>query len=139
MSTSSDANDRARSDQRHGHTPAEWITLLISSALILAVVAAVGYFTIARGNLPPTFRVEPQTAETRVVEGQYYLPVTVTNTGDKPAQEVRVRVDVQSDSATETSVFTLDLLAPGAHEEGVVVFSHDPTAGDVRAVVESFL
>ncbi len=139
MNDSSETKEGTTTGQRQGHSPAEWITLLISGMLIAAVVAAVGYFTLTRGDLPPTFRTEPQGAETRPGSNQYYLPVTVTNTGDEPAQDVRVRVELQTGETTETAIFTLELLAPGGSEQGVAVFMHDPSAGEVRAVVESFL
>ena len=139
MSNDAGDNDEAASRQRQGHSPAEWITLLISSLLIAAVVAAVGYFTLTRGGLPPAFQTELQSSETRAGSDQFYLPVTVTNTGDEPAQQVRVRVELKSGETTETAVFTLEILASGASEEGVAVFTHDPAESEVRAEVESFL
>lgn len=138
MSRSAESSEDSSQQGRHRHSAAEWTTLLISGLLIAAVVAAVGYFALTRGNLPPTFQVEPQSAETRADSAQFYVPVTVTNTGDEPAQEVRVRVELQTGETMETAVFTLDLLASGASDEGVVVFTHDPAAGEVQAVVESF-
>ena len=139
MSDSGKTNEDSSPQERHGHSPAEWITLLISGLLIAAVVVAVGYFELTGGDLPPTFQTEAQKAETRSGSDQFYLPVTVTNTGDEAAQEVRVRVELQTGENTETAVFTLELVAPGASDQGVAVFTHDPSAGEVRAVVESFL
>ncbi|MDQ2655551.1 MAG: hypothetical protein M3Z20_21180 [Chloroflexota bacterium] len=139
MSDSGKTSEDASPQARHGHSPAEWITLLISSLLIAAVVVAVGYFQFTRGDLPPTFQAELQSAETRTGSDQFYVPVTVTNIGDEPAQDVRVRVELHAGETTETAVFTLEILAPGASEEGVAVFAHDPSQGEVRAVVESFL
>ncbi len=138
MSDSGQRKDDASNQERRGHSPAEWITLLISGLLIAAVVAAVGYFELTRGDLPASFQVEPQRAETRAGSGQFYLPIVVTNAGDEPAQEVRVRIDVHTGDSTETAVFTLDLVAAGASEEGVAVFTQNPADGEVRAVVESF-
>jgi uncharacterized protein (TIGR02588 family) len=138
MSDSGKTSEDSSQQDRRGHSPAEWITLLISGLLIAAVVAAVCYFTLTRGDLPPTFQAELQSVETRAGSEQFYLLV-VTNTGDEPAQEVRVRVELQTGETTETAVFTLELLAAGASEEGVAVFMRDPSEGEVRAVVESFL
>jgi uncharacterized protein (TIGR02588 family) len=138
MSDSGKPNEDPSPHERRGHSPAEWITLLISSLIIEAVVVAVGYFELTGGDLPPTFQAEPQSAETRAGSDQFYLPVTVTNTGDEPAQDIRVRVELRTGETTETAVFTLELLAPGASEEGVAVLTHDPSQGEVRAVVESF-
>ena len=139
MSGSGKTSEGSSSSQRHGHSPAEWITLLISGLIIAAVVAAVAYFSFTRGDRPPTFQADVQTAETHTGSDQFYLPVTVTNTGDEPAQDVRVRVELRSGGVTETATFTLELLAAGASDEGVVVFMRDPSTGEVGAVVESFL
>ncbi len=122
-----------------GHSLAEWTTLVISSLLIAAVVVAVGYFSLTRGDLPPTFQTEAQAAEQRAGSDQFYVPVMVTNTGDEAAQEIRVRVELHAGETTESAIFTLELLAAGASEEGVAVFTRDPSAGDVHVTVESFL
>jgi uncharacterized protein (TIGR02588 family) len=136
--TDNQAGNRTAS-QRKRHSPAEWITLILSSLLIAAVVGAVIYLTVTRGDAPPSFTAEPQTAERRGDGGVFYLPVTVTNTGDEPAQQIQVRVELQSGEQTETAVFTIELLAAGESEDGTAVFQSDPAQGDVTAVVESFL
>ncbi|MFT4039432.1 MAG: hypothetical protein QM692_14685 [Thermomicrobiales bacterium] len=125
-------------EARRGHSAAEWTTLIISSLLIAAVAGAVLYFAVTGGDAPPAFTVTPDTAALREDGGSYALPVSVTNTGDLPAQEVTVRVTVTAGDASETSAFTLELVAAGATEEGTVVFSLDPAAGAVTAAVESF-
>lgn len=124
---------------RQGHSAAEWITLVLSSLLIAGVAGGVAYFTIMRGDAPPSFTAEPQPAETRGGDpGIFYVPVLVTNTGDEPAQEIQVRVELQSGEQTETAVFTIDLLAASEREEGTAVFRSDPSLGEIQAVVESF-
>jgi uncharacterized protein (TIGR02588 family) len=125
--------------ERQGHSAAEWITLILSTLLIAGVAGAVGYFTVTRGDAPPSFTAEPQPAETRGGTEGFYLPVTVTNTGDEPAQAIQVRVELQSGDQTETAVFTIELLAAGESEEGTAVFRDDPSQGEIQAVVESFL
>ena len=125
--------------ERQGHSPAEWVTLILSSLLIAGVVLAVGYLTLTRGDALPSFTAEPQAAETRGDPGVFYLPVTVTNTGDEPAQEIQVRVELQTGEQTETAVFTIELLAAGESEEGTAVFRSDPAQGELLTIVESFL
>ena len=125
--------------KRQGHSAAEWITLILSSLLIAGVAGAVAYFTITGGDVPPSFAVEPQPAETRGDPGIFYVPVQVTNTGDEPAQEIQVRVELQSGEQVETAVFTIDLLAAGESEEGTAVFQSDPSQGEIQTVVESFI
>lgn len=139
MSDSGQTSEASAHQEHHGHSPAEWITLLISGLLIAAVVVAVGYVELTRGDEPPAFQTDVQQVETRTSSKQFYVPVTVTNTGDRPAQDIRVRVELRTGETTETAIFTLELLAPGAIEEGVAVFTRDPAEGEVRAQVESFL
>lgn len=122
-----------------GHSAAEWITLVLSSLLIAGIVASVAYFTVTRGDAPPSFVAETQSAETRGDPGVFYVPVTVTNIGDEPAQQIQVRVELQSGEQTETAVFTIELLAAGESEEGTAVFRTDPARGEMQTVVESFL
>ena len=139
MSDAGEQEGKRSGRDRQGHSPAEWVTLILSSLLIAGVVVAVGYLTLTRGDAPPSFTAEPQPAETRGDPGVFYVPVTVTNTGDEPAQQIQVRVELQSGEQTETAVFTIELLAVGESEEGTAVFQSDPSQGRVTAVVESFL
>lgn len=138
MSDPGQQEGRASGKKRQGHSAAEWITLILSSLLIAGVTGAVAYFTITRGDAPPSFAAVPQPAETRGDPGIFYVPVQVTNTGDEAAQEIQVRVELQSWEQTETAVFTIDLLAASESEEGTAVFRSDPSQGEVQAVVESF-
>jgi uncharacterized protein (TIGR02588 family) len=139
MSGTEKHEDEPSGKKRQGHSAAEWVTLVLSSLLIAGVSVAVAYFTITSGDAPPSFTTEPQPAETRGNTEEFYLPVTVTNTGDEPAQEIQVRVELQSGDQTETAVFTIDLLAAGESEEGTAVFQSDPSQGAIQAVVESFI
>ena len=139
MSDTRKQEDEPSGKQRQGHSAAEWITLILSSLLIAGVAGAVVYFTITHGDAPSSFTTEPQPAETRGDPGIFYVPVQVTNTGDEPAQEIQVRVELQSGDQTETAVFTIDLLAAGESEEGTAVFRSDPSQGEIQTVVESFV
>lgn len=138
MSDAGEHEGKRSGRERQGHSPAEWVTLILSSLLIAGVVVAVGYLTLTRGDASPSFTAEPQPAETRGDPGVFYVPVTVTNTGDEPAQEIQVRVELQSGEQTETAVFTIELLAAGESEEGTAVFRSDPGQGQLQAVAESF-
>ncbi|MCA9880856.1 MAG: hypothetical protein KC442_23825 [Thermomicrobiales bacterium] len=128
-------DDAPRSPRQH--TAAEWTTLILSSVLIAAVVAAVVYLSVTRGDAPPAFHTTLQPAEARA--GRFYVPVTVSNTGDVPAQEIRVRVELRTGETIEVTTFTIELLAAGASGQGTAVFGTDPAQGTVQALVESFL
>jgi uncharacterized protein (TIGR02588 family) len=118
---------------------AERTTLAISIILILGLVALVTYVSINGGNEPPIVEAKPLPAEMRHEGELYYLPVTVTNRGGRTAQEVLVQAElVGSDGSTEETDFTLDFLAGGETREGTVVFTTDPSTGELTIAVASF-
>jgi uncharacterized protein (TIGR02588 family) len=139
MSETETQENEPSGKHRQGHSAAEWITLILSSLVIAAVAGTVAFFTITGGDDPASFSAEPQAAATRGDTGKFYLPVTVTNTGDEPAQAIQVRVELKSGDQMEEAFFTIELLAAGESEEGTAVFQVDPSQGEVQAVVESFL
>ena len=119
-------------------TAAEWITLAVSAALILAVAGLVTYLTVAGGDRPPVVVATPLTDAIRHEDGRSYLPVEVENRGDQTAQDVVIRAELATAGAVETVEFTIDFLAGGGVAEGTVAFATDPTTGALTVGVASF-
>jgi uncharacterized protein (TIGR02588 family) len=118
---------------------AERTTLAISIILILGLVGLVTYVSINGGNEPPIVEAKPLPAEMRHEGESYYLPVTVTNRGGRTAQEVLIQAElVGGDGSSEETDFTLDFLAGGETREGTVVFTTDPSTGELTIAVASF-
>ena len=133
--------ERGRQDgtEQRGRSAAEWTTLAISIILIVGLVALVTYVSINGGNEPPIVEAKPLPAEMRHEGESYYLPVTVTNRGGRTAQEVLIQAElVGSDGSSEETDFTLDFLAGGETREGTVVFTADPSTGELTIAVASF-
>jgi uncharacterized protein (TIGR02588 family) len=73
-----------------------------------------------------------------VVQGQFYVPFIVTNTGGGTAEAVHLvgelRVNGRLEEAGDQEI---DFLSRGK-EEGAFVFSRDPRQGDLRLRVASY-
>ena len=120
-------------------TAAEKITLAVSVALIVGLVALVTYVTVTGGGEPPIVEATSLPDEIRHEGESYFLPVAVTNRGGLTALEVTVQAELAgSDGSTESSEFTLDFLAGGETREGTAVFTSDPAAGQLTVGVASF-
>src|SRR5215208_5857044 len=60
---------------------AEWITLAISSLIVLGLIGVTTYFYLTGSTVPATVEVEPRLDETYQAGGRFYLPVTIRNAG----------------------------------------------------------
>ena len=130
---------RQESRERSGRSVAEWTTLAIGAVLILALVGLVTYLYVSGDNRPPVVAATPLDQEIRHEEGTYYVPIEVTNRGDRTAEEVVVQAELSTgEGAPEVSEFTIDFLAGGETAEGTVAFSADPSAGELMVGVVSF-
>jgi uncharacterized protein (TIGR02588 family) len=130
---------RQESWERSGRSVAEWTTLVIGAVLILALVGLVTYLYVSGDNRPPVVEATPLALEIRREEGAYYVPIEVTNQGGETAQDVLIQAELSTgEGAPEVTEFTVDFLAGGESAEGTVVFSTDPSAGELTVSVASF-
>lgn len=122
------------------HSAAEWITLAISSLIVVGLIALTTYFYLTDTKAPAVVEVEPRLAEVYQAGGRYYLPVTVHNTGGETGEEVRVRVSLTDRSGRQEAVeIMVAFLAGGGSSRAVAAFGGDPREGQVEAVVVSYL
>ncbi len=75
-----------------GQPVAEWVTLGVSVTVVLVVISLVGYEYFTSSAQPPVIEARPQVGEVREVDGDYYLPVEVTNRGEQTAEDVKVQI-----------------------------------------------
>lgn len=118
---------------------AEWVTLVISSLVLLLIVGLVLYDWQISKNLPPAFQVEvSETAE--LIEGQYYVPFTLQNTGGQIARTVQVTAELNlpDSDEDETGEQQFDFLSGNERKRGGFVFEHDPQTGELIVRVASF-
>lgn len=117
---------------------AEWITLTLSSLLLLAIVGLVLYDWQLTKNLPPAFRIEI-VEPPRLSEGHYYVPFTLRNTGGRIARTVQVIADLHlADGTEESGEQQFDFLSGNERKKGGFVFEHNPQEGDLVIRVASF-
>ena len=145
MTSNGPSNDDATGDghasppERQGRSTAEWTTLLVSLAVLLAVAGLITYLYAVDGNDEPVIEIEPRFAELRRVGDAYYLPVRVTNTGDETAADVRIVGELPTDSGEpETSELEFTFLAGQETAGGTMVFSREPAEAELRLLPASF-
>ncbi|NLD71229.1 MAG: hypothetical protein GX649_00770 [Chloroflexi bacterium] len=119
-----------------GRTAAEWITLALGAAVLLALVGLIVYQFLSTGNAPASIEVTPLYGEMRTIEGAYYLPVEVHNAGDRAASDVRVEASLEDG---ERSPVTVPFLDGGETARATLVFSRSPSGGGLQLDVQSYL
>ncbi len=113
-------------------TTAEWISLFVSVAIVLVLVGGLVYQIFARGNRPPVIEVKPLIEEVRQEGDSYYLPLDITNNGDRTAENVEVMLSLDTgEGEPETMQFQVQFLDGGETENQTVVFQNNPTEGEL--------
>jgi uncharacterized protein (TIGR02588 family) len=124
--------------QQQKRSPAEWVTFGISLLVLLSIVVLVFYSWFKVGERPPAFVLE-RSDEVRQVEGKFYVPFTLTNSGGETADTVQVIAELRiNGEVEETGEQQFDFLAGGEAEEGEFVFSHNPQDGELILRVASY-
>jgi uncharacterized protein (TIGR02588 family) len=117
---------------------AEWITFSIATCILIALIGLVLYDWFISQNRPPVLRVEPY-GTIRVVQGQFYQPFLLANTGGGIAKSVQVVAELRiPNAANETGEQQIDFLSGGEKKRGSFVFSHDPRQGELILRVASY-
>lgn len=116
----------------------EWVTFGLASTLLAAIAGLVAYTWSLEGSRPAELKVHP-VEPIRAVDGQFYVPFELSNTGGETAESVHVEAELKLDEETqETSQIEVDFLSSGEKEEGAFVFSHDPRRGQLSVRVTSY-
>jgi uncharacterized protein (TIGR02588 family) len=121
-------------EKREKRSSAEWISLAISSIIVLALFALVIFHRVSSGDAPATLALKALTGSVRQVDQSFYLPIEVTNKGAKTAEGVRVEGRQQN----EIKSFEIDFLDGEESAAGVLIFSQDPRIHPTTVSVVSF-
>ena len=122
-----------------GRSLAEWVTLTLSTVILLVIVALVLYDCQLSKYIPPAFQVEI-TESTRITAGHYYVPFSLKNTGGRIARTVQVVAELNlPDGSAETGEQEFDFLSGNERKKGGFVFKHNPQSGDLVVSVASFV
>jgi len=134
-------SERASASQAtpEGRSVAEWTTLAISVAILALALAAITWLSFGSDSGPTTIAVTPLTDEVRQEGDAWYLPIEVTNEGDRTAEDVVVEVDLDTGQGEPTTAeLTFTFLASDEKARGTVIFSSDPASGNLTARPVSF-
>ncbi len=131
------ANDVTETTNQRSY--AEWTTFLISSGILLSLVALVLYDWFLMQQSPAILEVEPQ-AVIEINQQQYYQPFVVKNVGGSVAESVQVvaSLSMGHSSTSEVGEQEIPFLAAGEDKSGYFVFSHNPSQGELRLRVASY-
>lgn len=111
---------------------AEWISLVISLALLAGVVGLVVWVWVREAGSPAQFTVER--GETRQANAQFYLFVTIHNDGDLTASEVLLEGTLEVDGQEETASTTFDFVPGHSEREATLIFSADPAEAELQVM-----
>lgn len=122
--------------EQDGRTTAEWVTFAVSCAVLLVVVALVVVQLVGEHDpaAPEAHRVGP----VRVVGGQHFVDVAVTNGGDATAANVQVTASLVIDGESTEGDQSIDFLAGGETEDLVFVFDDAPSDGELTVAVSGY-
>ncbi|MCA9833756.1 MAG: hypothetical protein KC435_07430 [Thermomicrobiales bacterium] len=119
---------------------AERITFIASLTILAVIVGLAIWADIRTGDASPTIEIEVHEASIRETENGFYVPISVTNTGGKTAQDVVVTGELKrSNGTTETAEVTFAFLAGAEEEQAELVFSSNPADGELTVRPTSFI
>lgn len=118
---------------------AELATLVVSVAVVVALIGGVVFVQLARGERPPVLEATVSLDGTRAEGGRYYLPIEIGNRGDQAAEAVLVVVVQRAGEREVQHEFVIDYLAGHARAKGTAVLAEDPRRVRVEVEVRSFL
>jgi uncharacterized protein (TIGR02588 family) len=117
---------------------AEWVTFSISSLILAIIVGLVGYTWLNEKNQPPILSINKKQA-IREIDGQFYVPFEVVNSGGDTAESVQIMAELLiNGKVTETGEQQIDFLSSGETEEGAFIFSQNPRQGQLNLRVGSY-
>ena len=115
----------------------EWVVLVIGAAAILGVVGFLVVDGLTDAGRRPEPRVALQPDAAYETTTGWIVPATVTNDGDRPAEELVLRATATVDGSEEESEVTIDFLPPGTDVEVAFGLSAAPD-GEVTVTTVGF-
>ncbi|MGF2039438.1 MAG: TIGR02588 family protein [Nostoc sp. CmiVER01] len=117
---------------------AEWVTFSVASLILVSIVSLVGYTWLNEKDQPPILSVSKKQT-IREINGQFYVPFEVVNSGGDTAESVQVMAELLiNGKVTETGEQQIDFLSSGESEEGAFIFSQNPLQGQLNLRVGSY-
>jgi uncharacterized protein (TIGR02588 family) len=120
----------------HNKTPfrtiAEWITLAVSGATIVGLIA----YLVADLTTPASPYVElvatPLPTAARRSGDRFVLPIAIANRGGKTVSYASFRIDVAGKAGPRTETVEVEYLARDSTQHVYLVLEEDPASAQVR-------
>lgn len=117
---------------------AEWVTFSAATLILTGIVGLVCYTWVNDKHEPPILSVTNK-EKIREVNGQFYVPFEIINTGGETAESVQIMAELKiNNQIAETGEQQIDFLSRSEKEEGAFVFSTDPRKGQLTLRVASY-
>ena len=109
----------------------EWTVFAISTLLVAATIGYLIYDSVTAGDRPA--EVEVRLGAPRPSPGQFLVPVTAINHGDRTAEGVHIVVTLERNGEEfETAEYDIMFLPRESSREAWVTFRNDPRTGTLR-------
>ncbi len=119
--------------QQHKRTTAEWVTLGVSAVIILGLVGLITYLAFRPGSDDANLQVQTYPDQIRTEQGFYYLPVKISNLGNRTVGNVWIEFALSTGQGqTERSQISMNFLSAQDSQRGQVAFQHDPSQGSLK-------
>jgi len=128
-----------RSESSQQRNWAEWATFVISSGILLSLIALILYDWLLTQQSPPVLQVTPQSV-VEIRQEQFYQPFVIKNVGGSFAESVQVIASLTMASSADVEVGEQQIafLAAGEEKSGYFIFTHDPREGELTMRVASY-
>ncbi len=137
MSKSED-KDAKKQQQQSKQTLAEWITFGTATSVLTVIIGLVIYTGVSSSKQQPPILSVTQKETIREVNGKYYVPFEVVNSGGETVESVQILAELQGKNLEETGEQQIDFLSSQEKEEGAFIFSSDPRQGQLTIRVASY-
>lgn len=127
-----------QTEQRPKRSLAEWVTFSAATFILTGIVGLVCYTWVNDNDEPPIVSV---TNKQKILEvnGQFYVPFEIINTGGETAESVQIMAELKiNNEVIETGEQQIDFLSRSEKEEGAFIFSTDPRKGQLTLRVASY-
>lgn len=115
------SEDRNHEETASGRKLAEWISLIASGLVIVAISTALIYKGLQENGPIVQLNATPLLNEVQETSGRFVLPVRVKNHGGTTVHDLKVELSYQpEDDAPQTTDSLIDYL--GEHSEHILYF-----------------
>jgi uncharacterized protein (TIGR02588 family) len=124
--------------KKEGKSLAEWVAFGVAAAILSTITGLVLYVWLGQQRQPPILSITYK-KEIREVNGQFYIPFTLTNQGGETVESVRVFAELEMNNRSkEQGEQEIDFLSGSEEREGAFVFSKNPRQGKLTLRVTSY-